>query len=113
MEISFLGTEFQNESDEHIIIAGEISNVLIESEGNSYEFLLEYDDSVNQSDIFFTLNEPIPKGQYFILDLYWEQLISPEFSPTHNISVYWHKQIGISTMKVYIQSYRVSYCEST
>ncbi|OLS24064.1 MAG: hypothetical protein HeimC3_21550 [Candidatus Heimdallarchaeota archaeon LC_3] len=100
MKISYLGSGLQNESNEHISIAGDIDNLIIVSENESVEFQLEFKDQINQSDVFFTLNELIPKGQYLILELQWEQTISIESSSTHNISVYWNKEIGISAMKV-------------
>jgi hypothetical protein len=100
MKISYLGTGFQNETNEHISIAGAIENVTIEVESKSVEFQLKINSQINQSDIFYTMNELIPKGQYFILELQWEQTISIESSSTHNISVYWNKRIGISVMKV-------------
>jgi hypothetical protein len=100
MKISYLGTGFQNETNEHIEIAGAIENVTIEVESESVEFQLDINSQINQSDIFYTLNELIPKGQYYILELQWEQTISIETSSTHNISVYWNKGIGISAMKV-------------
>jgi hypothetical protein len=100
MKISYLGTGFKNETNEHIIIAGAIKNVTIEVESKSVEFQLDINSQINQSDIFYTLNELIPKGQYYTLELQWEQTISVESSSTHNISVYWNKGIGISSMKV-------------
>ena len=112
LEISYLGTGSQNASEEHISVAGEITGILIEGGSGTYPFQLEYNELINQSDIYFTINETIPKGQYFIMELYWEQQILTESPSTHNISVFWYKQIGISAMKV-VLSPGYSYVSAT